>query len=62
MLKMYYEYQPLQVENLKFNLDNKFWLSLLLSKYNIMYVKTFASSPTDTDLQEVSNLKLHRLF
>ena len=47
MLEMYYEYQSLQVENLKFNLDNKFWFSSLLSIYNIMYVKAFASSLTD---------------
>ena len=47
MLEMYYEYQSLQVENLKFNLDNKFWLSSLLSIYNIMYVKAFASSLRD---------------
>lgn len=47
MLEMYYEYQSLQVENLKFNLDNKFWFSSLLFIYNIMYVKAFASSLTD---------------
>ena len=53
---MYYEYQSLQVENLKFSLDNKFWLSLLLFIYSIIHVKIFASSPRDISKGQYSKI------
>lgn len=56
VLKMYYEYHPWKWKNSSSILIINFGPLLLLSIYNIIHVKTFASSPRDVSKGQYSKI------